>query len=91
MALTLGFVAYFRIWLVYPEDNLSAASIGIALFCSVVLAVTLSIVFSVLLSTITCCDPADGAVPLLSTVSDVVSILLLVTIASKMLPYPEDQ
>lgn len=91
MAFTLGIVAYFRIRLVYPDDVGSAESIGIALFCSVILAVSLSIVFSILLSHITCCDPADGAVPLLSTVSDVISILLLVVIASHILPYPSDQ
>lgn len=91
MAFTLGIVAYFRIRLVYPDDVGSAESIAIALFCSVILAVSLSIVFSILLSHITCCDPADGAVPLLSTVSDVISILLLVIIASHILPYPSDQ
>ena len=90
-ALTLGLVSYARIVLVYPDDGGSAASIAIGLFCSVVLAVTMSITFSVLLARITCCDPADGAVPLLSTCSDVVSILLLVVIASRILPYPDDQ
>ncbi len=91
IAFTLGVVAYLRIRLVYPSDGGSAESIAIGLFCSVVLAVTMSIGFSVILARITCCDPADGAVPLLSTCSDVVSILLLVVIASKILPYPDNQ
>ena len=66
-------------------------SIALAMFCAIILAVTLSILFSYVLHRITCCDPADGAVPLLSTVSDVMSILILMAIAERILPKTADQ
>lgn len=90
-ATSLAIVAYFRIKLVYPDDPGSALSIALALFCAVIVAVTLSIIFSFALQKITCCDPADGAVPLLSTCSDVIGILLLVAIASRIMPSARDQ
>lgn len=89
-AATLGVVAYLRIRLVYDDPG-SAMSIALAMFVSIILAVTLSISFSYVLHRITCCDPADGAVPLLSTVSDVLSILVLMSIAEKILPKAIDQ
>lgn len=90
-ALTLACVAYLRIRFVYPDDPGSALSISLALFLAILLAVTLSILFSIILHKITFCDAADGAVPLLSTVSDVISILILMAIAEKILPKPQDQ
>ena len=87
----LGVVAYLRIRLVYPDDGASALSIALAIFLAIMLAVSLSIFFSIILHKITCCDPADGAVPLLSTVSDVMSILILMAIAQHLLPNPHVQ
>ncbi len=87
----LGAVVYFRVKLVYPEDPLSSWAIAISLFLAIVVAVTLSILFSYILHHITCCDPADGAVPLLSTVSDIIGILIVVGIAHKLLPNPREQ
>ncbi len=63
----------------------SAWALAIGLFCSVLVAVTLSIIFSLVLAKITCCDAADGAVPLLSTVSDVLGILMVVGIADHLM------
>lgn len=91
MAVTLALVAWLRIHWVYPDEPGSALSIAIALFLAVMISVTLSIVFSIVLHKSTCCDPADGAVPLLSTVSDVLSILVLMQIAHQIVPTRKDQ
>lgn len=90
-SLVLGVVSYFRIILEYPDDPGSALSIALAMFATTVVTIVLSILCSFILGKITCCDPADGAVPLLTTVSDIVGIFLLVAIAAKILPTERDQ
>ncbi len=80
-ASTLALIAFLRVWMEYPADEASAAVLALALFVGIFISIFLGIAFSIGLDRIRNCDPADGAAPLLTTISDLLGIALLCGIA----------
>jgi cation transporter-like permease len=85
-AITLGMFAFMRVAIEYPSDTRSAAAIAITLGVSIVISIALGIMFSYGIEKIQQCDPADGATPLLNTISDLIGIGLLCGIAVAVVP-----
>ena len=82
----LGVAAFLRVVLEYPGDGMEAAAIGVTLGVSIVISIALGIAFSYGIGLLNRCDPADGAAPLLTTISDLIGIALLCGIATSMVP-----
>jgi magnesium transporter len=75
---TLGFL---RVLAEYPKDAESAFVIALALAVVILISVFLGIGFSIGLDKLKRCDPADGAAPLLTTISDLIGISCLCLIS----------
>jgi len=84
--LILALFAFLRVVLEYPDDKTEAAAIAITLGVSIILSIALGIMFSYGIGKMNRCDPADGAAPLLTTISDLIGIGLLCGIATSMVP-----
>jgi len=83
-AVVLGCIAFIRVVAEYPDDGISAAAIALALALSILISIALGIGFSYGIEKLNRCDPADGAAPLLTTISDLIGIGLLCGIAVSM-------
>jgi magnesium transporter len=77
----LCLIAFFRVLVEYPQDPTSAGVISITLFIGILISIGLGILFSAGLDRMKNCDPADGAAPMLTTISDLLGITLLCGIA----------
>ena len=85
-AVILGLCAFVRVILEYPNDQVEAAAIALTLGSSVLISIALGIAFSYGIGLLNRCDPADGAAPLLTTISDLIGIALLCGFATSMVP-----
>lgn len=85
-AILLGIFAFIRVAIEYPDDKSSAAAIAVTLGVSIIISIALGIFFSYGIERVNRCDPADGATPLLSTISDIIGIALLCGISYSMVP-----
>ena len=85
-ATILSVVALARTSAGHGDDWASCLSVAVALFFVVLFAIGLGIGASVLLYRAGC-DPAAGAAPLLTTLSDVAGIAFLCLVASAMVPW----
>merc|ERR1712232_741122 len=75
-ASVLAGVAFIRVFAAYPSDIKAAAAIAIAVFAMVELSIILGVCFSILIDMLNI-DPANGAAPLLTTVTDLIGISVL--------------
>jgi cation transporter-like permease len=80
----MAFFSFIRIIIEYPHDGVAALAISITLGLSILISIALGIAFSYGIERVKKCDPADGAAPLLTTVSDLIGIALLCGIATSM-------
>ena len=85
-AITLGFFAWLRVIAEYPSSGNEAVAIALTLGVSIVISIMLGIAFSYTIGLMNRCDPADGAAPLLTTISDLIGISLLCGIATGLVP-----
>ncbi len=85
-AFTLGFFAFCRVVVEYPNEKQEAAAIAVTLGISILISIALGIGFSYGIGLLNRCDPADGAAPLLTTISDLIGIALLCGVATSMVP-----
>lgn len=81
-AVILAVVSFARICVEYPSDSAAAAAISITLFIGILLSISLGILFSYGIEKMRRCDPADGAAPLLTTISDIIGIGILCAVAT---------
>lgn len=75
-ASVLAAVAFVRVFAAYSADLKAAAAIAIAVFVMVEISIILGVCFSILIDMLNI-DPANGAAPLLTTVTDLVGITVL--------------
>lgn len=85
-AVTLGGFAFLRVIMEFPSSTNEAAAIALTMAVSVVISIGLGIAFSYTIGLMNRCDPADGAAPLLTTISDLIGIALLCGIATGLVP-----
>jgi len=75
-AVVMAALATIRVYVEFPADYHQAMAIGITVLFVVFVAIMLGISFSLILDR-GGCDPAAGAAPLLTTISDLVGISIL--------------
>jgi len=80
-ATLLSLLGFLRVLAEYPKESSSALVISCALFLVILISVFLGIGFSIGLDKVKQCDPADGAAPLLTTISDLIGISCLCAIS----------
>ena len=80
----LGTVSFLRVIMSYPEDAESAVAIALTIALVVMVSVFLGLGFSLLLDRLSI-DPADAAALLLTSLADMLGILILCLISSMML------
>jgi magnesium transporter len=80
-ATVLSAATYARVIAEYPQDQMAAMVIALSLFISITAAVVLGILFAIGLEKLSYCSAADGAVPLLNTIIDIVVIVILCELA----------
>eukprot|EP00747_Dinoflagellata_sp_TGD_P029492 gnl/TRDRNA2_/TRDRNA2_133938_c0_seq2.p1 gnl/TRDRNA2_/TRDRNA2_133938_c0~~gnl/TRDRNA2_/TRDRNA2_133938_c0_seq2.p1 ORF type:complete len:271 (+),score=44.03 gnl/TRDRNA2_/TRDRNA2_133938_c0_seq2:58-870(+) len=78
---SMSLLALCRTTADHGQDLLSCIAISVAIFFIIMFAIGIGIGFSLLLHRCGC-DPAAGAAPLLTTLSDVVGVLLLCLVSS---------
>lgn len=85
-SLILTFSTFLRIYAEYPDEIMTGVCISITLFISVGVAIILGMVFTVCIDKLKYCDAADGSIPLLTTVIDLIVIMLLCEISILFFP-----
>jgi len=80
-ASALTIVGFLRVVVEYPEDLRAAAAISLAVFAMVNLAILLGVGFSITMDRLSI-DPANGAAPMLTTLTDLIGITMLCGISA---------
>ena len=80
-AAVMSLVMFARVIGEYPDQLEVAAVLSVTLFFGIILSISLGVIFAVGLDRIRSCDPADGATPLLTTVSDMMGVTVLCGVA----------